>query len=138
MADRRRRYCVSFFRRCVDVFNTFYFVFKIFYFLFKIFYFLFKVFYFLSKVFYFVSKIFICVYFFRRPVGVIRAINFVCKNFKFCLVKAKKNICHLRNCQESQTSIKILCIWSKFVFCWASRKKENGRRGSKKVTNNCN
>src|SRR5215469_4092794 len=90
MADRRRRYCVYFFRRYVDVFNTFYFVFKIFYFLFKIFYFLFKVFYFLSKVFYFVSKIFSCVYFFRRPVGVIRAINFVCKNFKFCLVNAKK------------------------------------------------
>src|SRR5215469_17672342 len=117
MANRRRRYCVYFSRRYVVVFNTFYFVFTIFYFLFKIFYFLFKVFYFLFKVFYFVYKIFSCVYFFRRPVGVIRAINFVCKNFKFCLVKTKKNICHLRNCQESQTSIKKLRIWSKFVFC---------------------
>src|SRR5215469_13882897 len=137
MTNRRRRYCVYFSRRYVDVFNTFYFVFKFFYFLFKIFYFLFKIFYFLSKIIYFVSKIFSCVYFFRRPVDVIRAINFVCKIFNFRLEKAKKT-CHLRNCQESQTSIKRLRIWSKFVFCWASRKKEDGRRGSKKVTNNCN
>src|SRR5215469_3431333 len=83
MADRRRRYCVYFFRRYVDVFNTFYFMFKIFYFLFK-------VFYFLSKIFYFVSKIFSCVYFFRRPVCVIRANHFVCKIFNFRLEKAKK------------------------------------------------
>src|SRR5215469_3767277 len=90
MANRRRRYCVYFSRRYVDVFNTFYFVFKIFYFLFKIFYFLFKIFYFLSKIFYFVCKIFSCVYFFRRPVGVIRAINFVCNIFNFRLEKAKE------------------------------------------------